>query len=58
MKKNYIVNGIDDNEKISILSDKKILKEIQYFRLHELIDYLNKVKNCYWKSLCRKGILW
>ena len=47
LKKNYIVNGIDDNEKISILSDKKILKEIQYFRLHELIDYLNKVKNCY-----------
>ena len=47
LKKNYIVNGIDDNEKISILSDKKILKEIQYFRLYELIDYLNKIKNCY-----------
>ncbi len=29
------------------MTDKKTLKEIQYFRLYEFIDYLNKVKSCY-----------
>ena len=47
LKKNYIVNGMNDSKKITILSEEKILKEIQYFRLYEFIDYLNKIKRCY-----------
>ena len=49
LKKNYIVNGMNDSKKITILSEEKVLKEIQYFRLYEFIDYLNKIKRCYWK---------
>ncbi len=47
LKKNYIINELDDNDKISILSEKKALKEIQYFRLYEFMEYLNKIKKCY-----------